>query len=71
REFRDTFEAPRQKAVMKSLTRFFASNGVILPNAAAGCLSTPMTEKEIDLVIDIFDEFVREQESEIAAMETN
>lgn len=70
RDFRDTATTPSQNAVLKALTRHFSLHGVILPNAAAACLSTPMEEAEIDAVVDLFSLFLREHSSEIGNMET-
>jgi glutamate-1-semialdehyde 2,1-aminomutase len=60
REFREAYTAPTETATMKALARFFRANGVILRAAAAACLSTPMTETDIDLIADIFDRFLAE-----------
>ncbi|WP_321896941.1 aspartate aminotransferase family protein [Burkholderia cepacia] len=57
REFRDTITSPAESAVMREMTRFYAGHGVILPFGAAACLSTPMTNADIDLVIDLFGGF--------------
>lgn len=43
---------------MTELTRFFATEGIILPKAAAACLSTPMGEDEIAFVANAFDRFL-------------
>jgi glutamate-1-semialdehyde 2,1-aminomutase len=58
RDFREAFWSPSEAAVMKELTRFFAAEGIVLPNAAAACLSTPMGEAEIDFIGEVFEEFL-------------
>lgn len=58
KEFRDTALSGAQSATMTALTRAFAASGVILPNGAAACLSTPMTDNDIHLVGDVFAEFL-------------
>ena len=58
RDFRDAFSAADEAAVLTELSRFFASEGIVLPKAAAACLSTPMTQGEIDLIIQVFDRFL-------------
>ncbi|MFK0692597.1 aspartate aminotransferase family protein [Mesorhizobium sp. IMUNJ 23033] len=63
REFRETFLTPREVAVMTELTRFFATEGIVLPNAAAACLSTPMDEDDIALVANVFDRFLNQRAS--------
>lgn len=70
REFRDTATTASQAAVLKELTRFFGRNGIVLPNAAAACLSTPMGEGEVDTICDVFALFLKEHSAQIAAMET-
>ena len=57
RDFREAFWSPSEAAVMKEMTRFFAAEGIILPNAAA-CLSTPMGEAEIDTIGQVFEQFL-------------
>lgn len=42
----------------EGLTRFFASNGIILPYGAAACLSTPITRGDAELVVDVFAGFL-------------
>ncbi|MET0432207.1 MAG: aspartate aminotransferase family protein [Hyphomicrobium sp.] len=58
REFREAHPSAAQAEVMREMTRAFADAGIILPFGAAACLSTPMTEAEIDLVASTFDEFL-------------
>lgn len=58
RDFREAFWSPSEAAVMKELTRFFAAQGIILPNAATACLSTPMGEAEIELIGQVFEQFL-------------
>ncbi|CCM80265.1 aspartate aminotransferase family protein [Rhizobium mesoamericanum] len=58
KEFRDIALSPAESATMEALTRACAASGVILPNGAAACLSTPMTEGDIHLVGDVFAEFL-------------
>jgi len=58
REFREAFWSPSEAAVMKELSRFFAAEGIILPDAASACLSTPMGETEIDFIGEVFEQFL-------------
>ncbi|RVC79969.1 aspartate aminotransferase family protein [Mesorhizobium sp. M2A.F.Ca.ET.046.02.1.1] len=69
REFRDTATNPAQNAVIRTLSRFFSRHGVILPNGAAACLSTPMGETEVDTISDLFHRFLQEHAAEINNME--
>jgi glutamate-1-semialdehyde 2,1-aminomutase len=44
--------------VLRDLTRHFAQQGIGLPSGAAACLSTPMVESEIQLIVDVFADFL-------------
>lgn len=61
RDFRDTILNNHEAAVMLELTRAYAAAGIIIPNAAAACVSVPMTEADADLVVDIFADFLAER----------
>lgn len=61
RDYREAHLGPKGAAMMNQVSRFFAANGIILPNAAAACLSTAMTEDDVQLVCDVFDRFLDEQ----------
>lgn len=58
REFRELQSNPAAARVLRELSRHFASHGVLLPNAAAACLSIPMTVADIKLIIDVFADFL-------------
>jgi glutamate-1-semialdehyde 2,1-aminomutase len=58
REFRDAYDPPAEAALVKALSRFFGENAIILPAAAAASLSTPMTETEIDMIVQVFEAFL-------------
>lgn len=60
-EFRDTIMSASQAGVLRKLARAFAEGGIILPTAATACLSTPMTEGDIDHVAATFDQFLAER----------
>jgi glutamate-1-semialdehyde 2,1-aminomutase len=61
RDFREAFWSRSEVAVMTELTRFFAEEGIILPNGAAACLSTPMGDAEIDLIGEVFEHFLSQR----------
>jgi glutamate-1-semialdehyde 2,1-aminomutase len=63
REFRELDSAPAAKRVLRELSRHFTAHDVILPAAAAACLSTPMIAGEIRLLIEIFADFLTTQAS--------
>lgn len=57
-DYRDAATSPGESALMKALSRTYSEAGIVLPNAAAACLSTPMTEKDIDGIAAVFDDFI-------------
>lgn len=48
-----------EKACMLDLTRFFRERGILLPFGAAACLSTAMTDQDIEKVASIFEQFLK------------
>ena len=67
-EFRDTVTTPGQSAALRELARACAAAGIILPTAAAACLSTPMEMADIDHVAETFDRFLAERGDVIEGM---
>jgi glutamate-1-semialdehyde 2,1-aminomutase len=61
RDFREAFWSRSEATVMTELTRFFAEEGIIVPNGAAACLSTPMGDAEIDLIGQVFEHFLSDR----------
>lgn len=57
-DYRDAYLAPAGATLMKQLTRFFAENGIILPNGAAASISTPMTRADAEFIVDVFAGFL-------------
>ncbi len=57
--YADARLTPAEAARMRSLSRFFRENGILLPGDAAACLSTPMTDGEIDSVSSAFEMFLK------------
>ncbi|WP_113405233.1 aspartate aminotransferase family protein [Rhizobium sp. SYY.PMSO] len=49
---------PAEAVTMRALSRHFLASGILLPFGAAACLSTPMTDADVDTVIDTFDDFL-------------
>jgi glutamate-1-semialdehyde 2,1-aminomutase len=68
REFREAYDGPPQAAAMKALSRCFAEQGIILPAAAAACLSTPMDMGEIDLIVQAIERFLTTQAALLAEL---
>jgi glutamate-1-semialdehyde 2,1-aminomutase len=58
-DYREAAMTPAELVVMKEMTRSFSDAGIVLPNAAAACLSMPMTDKDVDAVADAFDDFIQ------------
>ncbi|BCH12349.1 aspartate aminotransferase family protein (plasmid) [Mesorhizobium sp. 131-3-5] len=58
RDFREALPSPAEAVIGEALTRAYAAAGVVFPNGAAACLSTPMTNADVDLVVDVFSEFL-------------
>src|SRR3981081_4212767 len=48
--FREPSALRARRPVMKELTRYFAARGIILPDGAVACFSTPIGDAEIDLI---------------------
>ena len=57
-DYREAYPTPAGATLMKQLTRFFAENGIVLPNGAAACLSTPMEPVDAKFIIDVFNGFL-------------
>ena len=58
RDFRDGYPTPPEAKVMKGMSRHFLEHGVILPFGAAACLSTPMTDTDLDHIAGVFTAFL-------------
>lgn len=58
RDYREAHATADEAASMKAMSRFFRDEGVILPAGAAACLSTPMTDADIDKIANTFDRFL-------------
>lgn len=57
-DYREAYPTSAGAALMKQLSRFFAENGIVLPNGAAASLSTPMRHADADFIIDVFNGFL-------------
>jgi glutamate-1-semialdehyde 2,1-aminomutase len=67
RDFRDAYDSPAEAALVKAMGHFFGEHGIILPVAAAASLSTPMTESEIDMILQVFESFLETNAAQSAA----
>jgi glutamate-1-semialdehyde 2,1-aminomutase len=50
--YRAAFETPEQAARLKVLLDHLFDSGIMMINTCSGTLSTVMTEKEIDILVD-------------------
>jgi len=57
-DYREAYPAAARAIVMKQLTRFFAENGIILPQGATASISTPMTRADAEFIVDVFAGFL-------------
>ena len=57
-DYREAYPTPAGAMLMKEVSRFFAENGIILPNGAAASLSTPMSHADAEFIVDVFDGFL-------------
>ncbi len=54
RNFRDAYPTPEETRQLKALIEDLFNNGIIIINTGSSTLSTPMTETEIDALVDAF-----------------
>ncbi|MDL2403297.1 aspartate aminotransferase family protein [Rhizobium mayense] len=57
-DYREAYPTPEQAASMKSMSEFFRDQGIFLPLGGTACLSTAMTESDIDTIADVFDRYL-------------
>ena len=57
-DYRGAYPTAAGAKLMREVTRFFAENGIILPNGAAASLSTPMVHADAEFIVDVFDGFL-------------
>ncbi|WP_026202562.1 aspartate aminotransferase family protein [Bradyrhizobium sp. WSM2793] len=68
-DYREAHPTAAAMALMKQLTRFFAENGIILPQGAAASISTPMTHVDAELIVDVFAAFLDSHQDTVDATE--
>lgn len=52
-----------EEECMRDLTRFFRAQGILLPFGAAACLSTAMTDTDLDRVATAFEQFLKNHDA--------
>ncbi|MBB4571143.1 aspartate aminotransferase family protein [Rhizobium leucaenae] len=63
REYRQAFPTPEQNSWMTNMTSHFRSLDILLPFGAASCLSTAMTNSDLDLIVEAFGDFLETYQS--------
>ncbi|MFN0042356.1 MAG: aspartate aminotransferase family protein [Alphaproteobacteria bacterium] len=58
RNYREAHRCAAEAAAMAALGRHFADEGVLMAHATLASLSTPMTEADIALVVQVFERFL-------------
>ncbi|TIN32501.1 MAG: aspartate aminotransferase family protein [Mesorhizobium sp.] len=58
RDYRQAYLSADEAALMKAMSRFFRKEGILLPSGAAACLSTAMSDADIDKIADVFERFL-------------
>jgi glutamate-1-semialdehyde 2,1-aminomutase len=69
-DYREAYPTPASATLMKQLTRFFAENGIVLPNGAAASLSTPMGPADAEFIIDVFNGFLDSHDGQLDQIES-
>lgn len=57
-DYREAHPGVAGGRLMKQLTRYFAENGIILPQGATAAISTPMTAADAKFIVDVFEGFL-------------
>ncbi|MER9121219.1 aspartate aminotransferase family protein, partial [Mesorhizobium sp. M0954] len=57
-DYREAYPSPDEAAAMKAMSRFFRNNGIVLPVDASACLSTAMSDADIDKIASVFERFL-------------
>jgi glutamate-1-semialdehyde 2,1-aminomutase len=57
-EFRDAYLSASEASLMRRMSRHFLEAGILLPDGAAACLSTAMVDNDINLILNVFDDFL-------------
>ncbi|AYG62351.1 aspartate aminotransferase family protein [Rhizobium jaguaris] len=64
RDYRQAFPTSEQNSWMTNMTRHFRSLDILLPFGAAACLSTAMTNSDLDLIVEAFGDFLDTYETD-------
>ncbi len=64
RDYREAFPTPQEEQWMVALTRHFRQLDILLPHGAAACLSTAMTNADLDRIAEAFSDFLQSHEAD-------
>lgn len=64
RDYRQAFPTSEQNSWMTNMTSHFRKLDILLPFGAAACLSTAMTEADLDLIVAAFGDFLETYEAD-------
>ncbi|MBS7703715.1 aspartate aminotransferase family protein [Chelatococcus asaccharovorans] len=56
-DYRDAVETPAERAAISRYVNHFIEAGLLVPASGMICLSTPMTEEDLQLIIETFDAY--------------
>ncbi|MFC4271368.1 aminotransferase class III-fold pyridoxal phosphate-dependent enzyme [Sneathiella chungangensis] len=59
KNFRETFQAPAEKAVVGAIVRSLYEEGFMMIHTCSAALSTPMTRLEIDMLVDALNRILK------------
>lgn len=54
--YRDAYQNNVETQLMRTVVRHMIDKGILMPTGAASSLSTPMTEAEVDFIVECFDQ---------------
>ncbi|MER8438799.1 aspartate aminotransferase family protein [Mesorhizobium sp. M1312] len=58
RDYREAYTQPGEAASIRAMGRFFAGEGIIFPAAGTACLSTAMSEGDLEKVALVFERYL-------------
>lgn len=58
RNYREAYSTPDEEKNLSEMKRNFFSKGIILPTGRTACLSTAMTNTDLEMVVEVFEQFL-------------
>ncbi|MFS8049620.1 aspartate aminotransferase family protein [Rhizobium sp. BR 314] len=68
RDYRQAFPTTEERSWIANLTSHFRQLDILLPFGAAACLSTTMTNADLDLIVQAFGDFLETHESDFGGV---